>query len=165
MVLIPKLTKVDEGKVCLSLLDGSWAASADSVQMRILYSPRKGVQSCLHNNIITMYFCQFSELDDTYVDHRRLLCRGGRWSTWSYLIPFLYMRHNSLTLKVHFGFFLFFWPKKESFNFEIQKNGWADIIICLKVSKKVKFVEVYDRDRGGGCQESTLYCALSCKCI
>ena len=73
MVLIPKLTKVDEGKVCLSLLDGRRAASADSVQMRILYSPRKGVQSCLHNNIITMYFCRFSELDDTYVGHRRLL--------------------------------------------------------------------------------------------
>ena len=39
MVLFPKLTKVDEGKVCLSLLDGSRAASADSVQMRSLYSP------------------------------------------------------------------------------------------------------------------------------
>ena len=52
MVLFPKLTKVDKGKVCLSLLDGRRAASADSVQMRILYSPRKGVQSCLHNNII-----------------------------------------------------------------------------------------------------------------
>ena len=77
MVPIPKLTKVDEGKVCLSLLDGRRAASADSVQMRILYSPRKGVQSCLHNNIITMNFCRFSELDDTYVGHRRLLCRGG----------------------------------------------------------------------------------------
>ena len=86
MVLSPKLTKVDKGKVCLSLLDGRRAASADSVQMRILYSPRKGVQSCLHNNIITMYFCQFSELDDTYVGHRRLLCRGGCWSTWSCLI-------------------------------------------------------------------------------
>ena len=34
-----------------------------------------------------MYFCQFSELAaNTYVGHRRLLCRGGRWSTWSYLI-------------------------------------------------------------------------------
>ena len=77
MVLFPKLTKVDKGKVCLSLLDGRRAASADSVQMQILYSPRKGVQSCLHNNIITMYFCRFSELDDTYVGHRRLLCRGG----------------------------------------------------------------------------------------
>ena len=47
----------------------------------------KGVQCCLHNNTIIKYFCQFSELDaDTYVGHRRLLCRGGHWSTWSYMI-------------------------------------------------------------------------------
>ena len=39
MVLIPNLTNVDEGIVCLSLLDGSWAASAVSVQMRSLYRP------------------------------------------------------------------------------------------------------------------------------
>ena len=47
-----------------------------------------------------MYFCQFSELDaNTYVGHRRLLCRGGRWSTWSYLI---YTTENGqLAFKIH----------------------------------------------------------------
>ena len=43
-----------------------------------LIQSQKGVQYCLHNNTILMYFCQFSELDTaTYVGHRRLLCRGG----------------------------------------------------------------------------------------